>query len=136
MTVLLETQELIPETLSKESKPSSLRRIQAEQHGDVVINLSRTQFSLDIPSDASPGFGVNVGGEGRGGLDWRVRICLLVGDGGSALDPVGADGEWGTSEAAGDGEGLGRLETVECEVPIVVLPAHTVFGSMPVSFPV
>lgn len=134
--MLLETQELIPEPLSKEARSSGLRRIQAEQHGDIVINLSRAHFSLDIPSDASPGFGVTVGGKGHGGLQWRVRICFLVGDGDSMLDPIGVDGEWGTSEAAGDGERLGRLETVECEVPIVVLPAHTVFGSIPVSFPV
>lgn len=136
ISVLLETQERIPSSLASGVKPSGLRRVQAEQHHDMAINLGRTPFSLDIPSDASPGFGIDVDGKGGGGLEWRVRICFLVGDGNDKLDLVGGDGEWGVSKAAGDGEGLGKLETVECEVPMIVLPAHTVFASIPVSFPV
>jgi hypothetical protein len=136
VSVLLETQERIPPSLAGGVKPTGLRRVQAEQHNDMVVSLQRTPFALDIPSDASPGFAVDVGRDGGGGLEWRVRICFLVGDGDARLDLVGGDGEWGVSKAAGDGEGLGKLETVECEVPIIVLPAHTVFASIPVSFPV
>jgi len=134
--MLLETQERIPASLASGERPTGLRRVQAEQHNDMVINLQRTPFALDIPSDASPGFAMSVGGEGGGGLEWRVRICFLVGDGDGRLDLVGGDGEWGVSRVAGDGDRLGKLETVECEVPIIVLPAHTVFASIPVSFPV
>lgn len=133
---MLETYERLPDLLTREVKPGGLRRIQAEQHGECVLGLRRTHFSLDIPSDASPGFGVSVNSQGKGGLEWRVRVCFLVGDGSSKLEPVGTGGEWGSCEVAGDGELLGKLETVECEVPIAVLPAHTVFGSIPVSFPV
>lgn len=61
----------------------------------------RTTFSLDIPSDASPGFQMRLGeglipnfdhlhssdspavaaklkSSGNGGLEWKVRLCLLV----------------------------------------------------------
>ncbi|KIM32590.1 hypothetical protein M408DRAFT_62228 [Serendipita vermifera MAFF 305830] len=129
---------LAVEVLTRQAKKGVItgQILQAEQHHDMAINLGRTPFSLDIPSDASPGFGIDVDGKGGGGLEWRVRICFLVGDGNDKLDLVGGDGEWGVSKAAGDGEGLGKLETVECEVPMIVLPAHTVFASIPVSFPV
>lgn len=136
VTMLLESHERIPESLRADAKTSALRRVQAEQHDAMVINLKRTSFALDIPSDASPGFGLSIDGRGEGGLDWRVRICFLVGNGSTALDTLGVDGDWGGSDAAGDGEGLGTLETVECEVGITVLPAHTVFASNPVSFPI
>jgi hypothetical protein len=137
ITTLLESHERTPEPLRADTKISPLRKVQAEQHDAMTLNLRRSLFALDIPSDASPGFGVSVHGQGgQGGLEWRVRISLLVGNGSAALDTVGVDGDWGGSDAAGDGEGLGNLETVECEVGVVVLPAHTVFASSPVSFPI
>lgn len=64
------------------------RRVHAEHHANVLQSALRTTFALDIPSDASPGFGVTVNGVGPtasedgggtpGGLEWKVRLCLLV----------------------------------------------------------
>lgn len=132
---LLETSERTLQSLTG-TKMALIRRVQGEQHEDMVLNLQQTFFALDIPSDASPGFGLRLGAEMDGGLEWRVRICFLVGDGSGQMDDVGVEGEWAGSFSAGDGAALGKLETVECEIPIVVLPAHTVFGSIPVSFSV
>jgi hypothetical protein len=116
------------------SRGQDYRRVQAEQHNDITLNLKRVFFALDIPSDASPGFDISLDGPGPGGLQWRLRICLLVGGGDYNLDPLGADGEWGSTLTAGTAESLGELEMVECEVPITVVPAHTVFTSTPLSF--
>ncbi|PVF97533.1 Rgp1-domain-containing protein [Serendipita vermifera] len=133
-TVLLETRERLPEALLNYDKGQDHRRVQAEQHNDVTLDLKRVFFALDIPSDASPGFNISLDGHGTGGLQWRLRICLLVGSGEYSLDSLGADGEWGSSLTAGTAESLGELEMVECEVPITVVPAHTVFTSTPLSF--
>lgn len=133
-TVLLETRERLPEALLNYDKGQDHRRVQAEQHNDVTLDLKRVFFALDIPSDASPGFNISLDGHGTGGLQWRLRICLLVGGGDYSLDSLGADGEWGSSLTAGTAESLGELEMVECEVPITVVPAHTVFTSTPLSF--
>ncbi|KAG8758419.1 hypothetical protein FRC14_008246 [Serendipita sp. 396] len=134
----LETYENLPEPLMvAPAKRVGSRRVQSEQHNDMVFHLQRAYFSLDIPSDASPGFGIHIADEEKaGGLEWRLRMCFLVCDDSDNMDSVGPDGEWGNSFSAGDGSRLGQLETVECEIPISVLPAHTVFGSMPVSFSV
>ena len=80
MSAMLEAHERVPSSLaSKNTAP--LKRVHAEHHQSFVMSVLRTTFSLDIPSDASPAFqvGVGEGGEdGVGGLEWRVRLCLLV----------------------------------------------------------
>ena len=78
-------------------------------------------FSLDIPSDASPAFQICVGTQEPpsspattptpipGGLEWKVRLCLLVGIASESSFPGtqgvrlkalvrdGPRGEWGSS---------------------------------------
>lgn len=47
-----------------------------------MLGTLRLGFALDIPSDGSPAFGVIAGDNGggsAGGLEWKVRLCLLVG---------------------------------------------------------
>lgn len=134
MSALLETHERIPNFLQTGVKSTGLRRVHAEQHCSLSVDIERMAFALDIPSDASPGFGLTVDGEatGSGGLEWRIRICFLVGTVEGLMEETGAEGEWGTGWSAS--EGSGSRETVECEVGIVVLPAHTVFGTIPVTF--
>lgn len=76
---MLEAYEKAPPSLaSKNAAP--LKRIHAEQHQTFVMSVLRTTFSLDIPPDASPAFQVVVGeGEdGAGGLEWQVRLSLVV----------------------------------------------------------
>jgi len=115
-SAMLESQEVIPSLLlNEESGPSylktrGLRRLHAEHHSSMAIESSRIPFTLDIPSDASPGFCVafSDGTESGtpGGLEWKVRICLLVAIGTATDDPSrstrhlirdGAGGEWGMS---------------------------------------
>ncbi|KAJ6495574.1 Rgp1-domain-containing protein [Mycena vitilis] len=86
LTALLEAHESLPGTLAAPpSSPSTaryLRRVHAEHHARFVLGTLRLGFALDIPSDGSPAFGVVVGGNGggnAGGLEWKVRLCLLVG---------------------------------------------------------
>jgi hypothetical protein len=82
-----------------------------------VLSTLRTTFSLDIPSDGSPAFKVKIGEEQRGqphgGLEWKVRLCLLVsvaaessnvGTQGVRMKSLVRDGwrgEWGSSWKAG-----------------------------------
>ncbi|KAJ7874672.1 Rgp1-domain-containing protein [Mycena olivaceomarginata] len=86
LTALLEAHESLPSALA--TPPSSpataryLRRVHAEHHARFVLGTLRLGFALDIPSDGSPAFGVVVGDDGAGsagGLEWKVRLCLLVG---------------------------------------------------------
>jgi len=94
------------------------------------LNTLRTTFSLDIPSDASPAFQVGVGSSvpnsanpstpsaphpTSGGLEWKVRLCLLVGIAAEtsyagiqdvrfkSLVRDGPRGEWGSSWGATPG---------------------------------
>ena len=83
-----------------------------------MTSTLRTTFSLDIPSDGSPAFQVDVKGASSfpaarsgnpGGLEWKVRLCLLVSvgsptsktDGNNVrlknLVRDGPKGEWGSS---------------------------------------
>lgn len=83
-----------------------MRRVHAEHHSSLVASTLRTTFSLDIPSDASPSFQVQIGDDEPkgmpGGLVWRVRLCLLVAVASQAdgelksLVRDGRAGEWGT----------------------------------------
>ncbi|KAJ6559322.1 hypothetical protein B0H10DRAFT_2201213 [Mycena sp. CBHHK59/15] len=84
LTALLEAHESLPSALA--TPPGSpateryLRRVHAEHHARFVLGTLRLGFALDIPSDGSPAFGVvgsSTGGH-AGGLEWKVRLCLLV----------------------------------------------------------
>lgn len=85
LNAYLETYEVIPEPLLPPSASSAgrsrhpeLRRLHAEQRTAYGQFTSRTAFSLDIPSDATPAFTLAAGEGGRGGLQWRVRLSFLV----------------------------------------------------------
>jgi hypothetical protein len=98
-----------------------MRRVYAEDHAAVLSCALRTAFALDIPSDAAPAFALTLGdGPARangfagaphapvhapatkGGVEWKVRVCLLV-----CVVPERADvrglrregdiGEWGSA---------------------------------------
>ncbi|KAJ7281784.1 Rgp1-domain-containing protein [Mycena rebaudengoi] len=93
LTALLEAHESLPTTLATPpSTPATgryLRRVHAEHHARFALGTLRLGFALDIPSDGSPAFGVvssppfapgmESGNLDAGGLEWKVRICLLVG---------------------------------------------------------
>ncbi|KAJ7199627.1 Rgp1-domain-containing protein [Mycena pura] len=94
LTALLEAHESLPSTLAR--PPSHLgtarylRRVHAEHHARFVLGTVRLGFALDIPSDGSPDFGI-VSEGGGGGLEWKVRLCLLVGVADAASD-AGTEG--------------------------------------------
>jgi hypothetical protein len=86
VSAFLESHELIPEALlplsastSGRAKQPPLARLHAEHRSSYTVNTSRLSFSLDIPSDATPDFGITAGEDGfKGGLEWRLRISFLV----------------------------------------------------------
>ena len=126
LSAILESHETLPSTISPTSSARHLRRAHAEFHSSFTLNTLRTTFSLDIPSDASPAFQIRVGTPASttpetpdssttpaaptpGGLEWKVRLCLLVAIASEssfsgmqdvrfkALIRDGPRGEWGSS---------------------------------------
>ncbi|KAH9836631.1 Rgp1-domain-containing protein [Rhodofomes roseus] len=95
LSAMLEAHESLPGSLCPATTSRQMRRVHAEHHSSFLPSTLRTTFSLDIPPDASPAFQVDVGadqGGGRpGGLEWKVRLCLLVAVA-SPTARVGADG--------------------------------------------
>ncbi|KAK2459798.1 hypothetical protein APHAL10511_008230 [Amanita phalloides] len=157
MSAMLEAHEKVPSGLG----PSGVvvRRVHAEQRQSFVMSVERTTFSLDIPSDASPAFEVGVGEGGGGGLEWRVRLCLVVAGGGEmrGMEEDGVGGRWGRGWVASGsivpfekrvvGERRGwslwggrgeweraQVSRVECSVPVGVCAAHTAFKAVSVVF--
>ncbi|EIM92050.1 Rgp1-domain-containing protein [Stereum hirsutum FP-91666 SS1] len=148
LSAMLEAHESLPADLSAPSDARYLKRVHAEHHTSFVASTSRTTFSLDIPSDASPAFQVSLdppsssptpptytygqpfntngqsigSGSKKGGLEWKVRLCLLVavakpntwaGKEGVRIKGLvrqGAKGEWGSSWVPTGG--IGGLERV------------------------
>ncbi|KAF5385589.1 hypothetical protein D9757_006750 [Collybiopsis confluens] len=125
LSVHLETHEALPYPISTTPNTSSasrqLKRVHVEHHSNFVLSTLRTTFALDIPSDASPAFQFKVGDDAdhvidgmqpkpklEGGLEWKVRLCLLVAvanessDSGAegvrfkSLVRDGPRGEWGS----------------------------------------
>lgn len=105
-------------SLATRANARLLRKTHAEHHSSLVSSTLRAAFALDIPPDASPAFQIEVQGEpgyleppipvGPGGLEWKVRLCLLVAvasEGRNGTDDVqlktlvrdGSSGEWGVS---------------------------------------
>jgi hypothetical protein len=127
LSAILESHESLPSSISPTSSAKHLRRSHAEHHSSFTLNTLRTTFSLDIPSDASPAFQVVVGTSSvpspstpstactSGGLEWKVRLCLLVGIAAEtshagmqdvrfkSLVREGPRGEWGSSWGATPG---------------------------------
>lgn len=110
-SAMLEAHEALPAILRSGGRSS--RRVHAEYHASFVGHLSRGVFSLDIPPDSTPTFGIvlPVGPDdalSEGGLEWKVRLCFLVavprGDGDiRRMCKDGRAGEWGASWKATDG---------------------------------
>jgi hypothetical protein len=111
---MLESHETLPVSLASRSNTRPLRRTHAEHHSSLVSSTLRATFALDIPPDASPAFQIEVQGEpgyleppipvGPGGLEWKVRLCLLVAVASDqsrrelkTLVRDGPRGEWGIS---------------------------------------
>ena len=119
LSAMLESHETLPMSLASRSNTRLLRRTHAEHHSSLVSSTLRATFALDIPPDTSPAFQIEVQGEsgyleppipaGPGGLEWKVRLCLLVaiasdegraGANGVRLKTLvrdGPSGEWGIS---------------------------------------
>ncbi|KAI0078498.1 Rgp1-domain-containing protein [Panus rudis PR-1116 ss-1] len=112
LSALLEAHESLPGCIAPPSNSRHLRRVHAEQHSSFMTSTLRTTFSLDIPPDGSPAFQVDVKKHSlgaAGGLEWKVRLCLLVSvasmacrsDGESVrlktLVRDGPRGEWGSA---------------------------------------
>ncbi|KAH0838701.1 Rgp1-domain-containing protein [Lanmaoa asiatica] len=120
LSAMLESQETLPSQIASAGNLRHMRRVHAEHHASLVSSVLRTTFSLDIPSDASPAFQVQLGDAGHkpkpsvfaGGLLWRVRLSLLVAVAAESsqisadgvrlkqLAQDGPAGEWGTSYRA------------------------------------
>ncbi|KAL4069146.1 Rgp1-domain-containing protein [Scleroderma citrinum] len=114
LSAMLEAQERLPGPIASAGNTRHMRRVHAEHHSSFVASTLRTTFSLDIPSDGSPSFQIQIGDDAKGipgsvgGLVWRVRLCLLVAiasessqvDGNGvcmkSLIRDGPAGEWGT----------------------------------------
>ncbi|KXN88037.1 Protein sat1 [Leucoagaricus sp. SymC.cos] len=134
LCAVLEAHETLPNSVAPPQNAKNLRCAYAEHHASFTLNTLRTTFALDIPSDASPAFQVNMSdseltntntfspllpshtpptsspqAHTLGGLEWKVRLCLLVAISSSTSDPGtegvyfkslerdGPRGEWGSS---------------------------------------
>ncbi|KAI0327316.1 Rgp1-domain-containing protein [Cubamyces sp. BRFM 1775] len=94
LSAMLEAHESLPSNIASPTMSRHLRRVHAEHHSCFMPATLRTTFSLDIPPDASPAFQTTLdeqflsasgpvslhGGNATrpGGLEWKVRLCLLV----------------------------------------------------------
>ena len=81
LSAFLESNEIIPETLFPhgQTRQPRLDRLHAEHRTGYAVFASRLAFSLNIPSDVTPGFSLAAGPEGeKGGLGWRIRLAMLV----------------------------------------------------------
>lgn len=128
LSALLEAQERLPGPISTAGNVRHMRRVHAEHHSSFVASTLRTTFSLDIPSDASPAFQVQIGEEqqGAGGLSWRVKLCLLVGVASESMEAEsngsrfkhlvrdGRAGEWGVPYRAS--ESIAPMERTKGEI--------------------
>ncbi|QRW19768.1 Rgp1 domain protein [Rhizoctonia solani] len=100
--------------------PAPQTRKHAEHHVAYASGAQRAAFSLDIPSDGTPTFVLRTGesaGRGtiEGGLQWRVRMALVVcmAPAGRVryLEPDGPGNDWGEAwKASGDPAPLGPVD--------------------------
>ncbi|KAI1789190.1 Rgp1-domain-containing protein [Ganoderma leucocontextum] len=92
LSAMLEAHESLPSSIASSTLSRHTRRIHAEHHSCFMPATLRMTFSLDIPPDASPAFeaayedqhldtdpvDVRKAKPKSGGLEWKVRLCLLV----------------------------------------------------------
>ncbi|KAI0651411.1 Rgp1-domain-containing protein [Trametes meyenii] len=124
LSAMLEAHESLPSNVASPTLARHLRRVHAEHHSCFMPATLRTTFALDIPPDASPAFQAALdeqllahapsgplhgSGARPGGLEWKVRLCLLVAiaSPGARVGPEGvrlrqlvrdgAQGQWGAS---------------------------------------
>ncbi|OSD05766.1 Rgp1-domain-containing protein [Trametes coccinea BRFM310] len=115
LSAMLEAHESLPSNIAPPGMSRQLRRVHAEHHSCFMASTLRTTFSLDIPPDASPAFQASLEDPSSldsvrpGGLEWKVRLCLLVaiasptsreGPEGVRLRQLvrdGPKGQWGSS---------------------------------------
>ena len=122
LCVILEAHETLPISVAPLSSARNLKRAYAEHYASFTINTLRTTFALDIPSDASPAFQIKMDNVescsqirttsttvSQGGLEWKVRLCLVVAIASETSDPGtegvlfrslkrdGLRGAWGSS---------------------------------------
>jgi len=125
LCAILESHETLPTSIASPTNARNLKRTHGEHYASFTLNTLRTTFSLDIPSDATPTFQVKINDStgypelpsvsphtSIGGLEWKVRLCLLVAvasessDRGTegvyfkVLERNGPRGEWGSSWCA------------------------------------
>ncbi|KIJ45183.1 hypothetical protein M422DRAFT_67326 [Sphaerobolus stellatus SS14] len=122
MSAVLEVHERLPWS------HEVVQRVLAQHHSSLVVDQRRVSFALDIPSDASPAFEILQGDSETGGLEWKLRLYLLVSvasaAGGNAkgkgravevrtMEKDGSPGEWGRGFRAP--EGLAPVERVPAQ---------------------
>ncbi|KAI0719097.1 Rgp1-domain-containing protein [Cerioporus squamosus] len=89
LSAMLEAHESLPSNIASPTMSRHMRRVHAEHHSCFMPATLRTTFSLDIPPDASPAFETTFDEQSdrinlrrpkasSGGLEWKVRLCLLV----------------------------------------------------------
>ncbi|KAH9850644.1 Rgp1-domain-containing protein [Lenzites betulinus] len=152
LSAMLEAHESLPSNIASPALARHLRRVHAEHHSCFMPATLRTTFALDIPPDASPAFQaslnapVSASSPGRsgpprpGGLEWKVRLCLLVaiasptareGVEGVRLRQLvrdGAQGQWGSSWKAA--QSIAPLERPGLPPPPVVSSPTTPNGEL------
>jgi hypothetical protein len=145
----LESNDIIPVSLLPPSPRGgvsphpNLVKSYTEFSSGYVNQTGRLAFNLDIPQDATPGFTFGAGGPGDGGLIWKIRLAFLVTvPHGSRETPSpmivsakeGDNRFYTASPSLAPVVQVGRAdeghseemetETVECEIPIKVLPGN------------
>lgn len=143
------------------SSHPTLVRTHTDFSSGYVNQTQRLAFNLDIPSDATPGFSFGAGEEkGEGGVEWKIRLAFLVSapltSRGERPSPMlvsakEGDNKFYTANPSlapvilvrnGEGKSGGgaveemETETVECEIPIKVLPGNNTFKIRPAVYTV
>ncbi|EUC65684.1 Rgp1-domain protein [Rhizoctonia solani AG-3 Rhs1AP] len=100
--------------------PAPQTKKHAEHHVAYASGTQRAAFSLDIPSDGTPTFVLRAGeaaGKGiEGGLQWRVRMALVVCMSPTAqaryLESDGPGNDWGKAwRATGEAAPMGPVDS-------------------------
>ncbi|GJJ07832.1 hypothetical protein Clacol_002037 [Clathrus columnatus] len=106
------------------STSQAIRRIHTDYQSSGTVNSRRVAFSLDIPSDGSPGFGVFARGGSEndghpvepttnGGHEWKVRLTLLVAVSGSGNPNVNGSSSTSLSSTMASSSLKGKNKRIE-----------------------
>lgn len=121
--IFLETHEIIPSILHPPAQPPRpITRVHAEFAEGYCEYASKIAFSLDVPSEATPGFRLAAGDGGVGGLEWRVRFSFLVPT--KQVETLRGRDSDNRCYAVGQGS---ETSVVDCEIPIQVLAGTTAY---------